>query len=876
LCYRLSGLGAHTSLAKLAHSRSKEIHPVLFSYPFSLKLKNRVVHTLDQINFYKFDEEIEDNLDEYFFTWKVLETYLIQPTDEKGDNLVIKLLENNKYALVSIDNDNIFGFEDKSIEHPNLYSIVYLLNTMRKDISYLAIKAFLDLDHSELLISWLNSLMLQFKYLVGEGDQFLFSNMEVEKIVNFKKTFSNYITSNINQCFNFKELPALFDRFVKLFETIEILTKKIKEDFFKNLNMANIIKYSDSLENSLDHFKLLQGLDERNHNIYLKAFKEKDIAINRFKQLPFINQHFERRKIQNIETVGSTIPNTSTLFDVFKSRQSLFPIVKYDKLKIQIEYLKDHINKKNFKTTNYPKYFQDYKVINNSTEYRNNLSVLSLENCDELTNDALIDLIKYSESLSYLYINKCKNLNGEFDIQYKKKGPVVRFNFLDIFYVEKQLYYTTMKKDIKVFIFSGIDFQKINLGTNDLNIEHLYIINLPKLSELSLSIYEASYESITLQALNNLEDVDLRYVKIKNFKLIHFKYLRNLTIGSKSEEETGAYLENDLSISDGMYEKLTLQELPNLIKIIIGKSIKINRLELISLTNCRYLTLNSSIKTIKLEDVPNLEKLKSKSYLELSLLKSLKKLQELKIGGCVYETFTLQDLLDLKEVRFEEDIRIKNLNLNSLMSLKELDIECKIDTIKLEDIPNLEKLKSKSCLELSLLKSLKKLQELSIGGVYDSFINQDLLNLKVQTFRNVSFDCVGRIILQDVSFINTFTKLRFLKIGGCVYETFTLQDITLLEELSFESAHIKHLNIENLKNLKTVSNTYCSYETIILKDLPNLEKVYFLGFCKVANLFLHQLKKFQELRRDTPIKKISYFDLPNFKENGVDYADVTW
>lgn len=82
LCYRLSGHSVHTTLIKLTHrKRPGKPYPVLFSQPVGSHFEDN--QTL--VKFYKTqcENNIEKSLDSYYFTWKFIETYLLQHKDEK-------------------------------------------------------------------------------------------------------------------------------------------------------------------------------------------------------------------------------------------------------------------------------------------------------------------------------------------------------------------------------------------------------------------------------------------------------------------------------------------------------------------------------------------------------------------------------------------------------------------------------------------------------------------------------------------------------------------------------------------------------------------------------------------------------------------------
>ena len=507
LCYKLSGLGAYTTLAKLIHIKSNKFYPVLFSRPYSITLGGVDIHTLEEI-----PSNLKVNLDSYYFTWKVFETYLIEPRDEKEDNLAIKEIkveprdekednlaikvDDTKYALVSIDSDYVFGFNSQEIKdkpnHPNSYSIVYLLESMREPLNYIAMKKFLNLNYVELLKTWLNELILTFKdKLVGKNDTLnLFSSFEVNLIIeNRTKLFKKHSLSRVDKLFSFRELTDLFVRMRRLHETLETFNKEIFERFFKNYNFNGDAKLSIELDKLPKHFELLNKIDEHDYKIYHEAYKKGDNASNRFKLLPCIQDHFEYKKSNSLHSLN---PISGSWISKFEDAD-LFPIVGYNKLELQIKILDNYIQFKNTGAyiPNALKLHFESKLEDVNLQNIQSLRVLCLKKCDDLGNTNLIDLIKNCTNLSYLYISECNGVKDRLIFDFKKKMDVMILANL---------------KELKF-----IDF-------GDVTIEHLHLIKLVEVEELW---FKESSHSLKL----NLEDLnELKYI----FGLFSYDNIKNL------------------------------------------------------------------------------------------------------------------------------------------------------------------------------------------------------------------------------------------------------------------------------------------------------------------------------------------------------------
>ncbi len=122
LCKRLSGFSSLNILVKLKHTlNSKMIHPVLISEPLGIENRATLYDCQNDIL------QVEQNLDPFLYTWKFIETYLIQPRDDKGDNLSVNnIVLDESYSLISIDSDLTFGYKfNRKLKEPNAYSLIY-------------------------------------------------------------------------------------------------------------------------------------------------------------------------------------------------------------------------------------------------------------------------------------------------------------------------------------------------------------------------------------------------------------------------------------------------------------------------------------------------------------------------------------------------------------------------------------------------------------------------------------------------------------------------------------------------------------------------------------------------------------------------------
>ncbi len=156
LCKRLSGFSSLNILVKLKHTlNSKMIHPVLISEPLGIENRTTLYDWQNDIL------QVEQNLDPFLYTWKFIETYLIQPRDDKGDNLSVNnIVLDESYSLISIDSDLTFGYKfNRKLKEPNAYSLIYLMKSMQNRIHPGVLKMFLHLDVDKFLLEWVIEIM---------------------------------------------------------------------------------------------------------------------------------------------------------------------------------------------------------------------------------------------------------------------------------------------------------------------------------------------------------------------------------------------------------------------------------------------------------------------------------------------------------------------------------------------------------------------------------------------------------------------------------------------------------------------------------------------------------------------------------------------
>ena len=167
LCALLSGASGNAILTHLyLPQKTGPFKKSRHFKPYPLLLSKSLGDTLQQ----RFASNTNLHpLDTYSFTWKLIETLLIHPEDDKPDNIALQSfttpLGQPAYRLVSFDADHAFTEAVLEKKHPmrlsqellvQLKSIVLCLNTMNQPLNPHAIAEFLSLDAASVLEQWLN------------------------------------------------------------------------------------------------------------------------------------------------------------------------------------------------------------------------------------------------------------------------------------------------------------------------------------------------------------------------------------------------------------------------------------------------------------------------------------------------------------------------------------------------------------------------------------------------------------------------------------------------------------------------------------------------------------------------------------------------
>ena len=555
-CYRLSGFGSFTKIVKLRHLKSDMSYCVLISEP----LGEEGCENLEDIKSDQDELDIDNNLNGFYFTWNFFETFLLQPRDNKEDNVSANRMPNQGgYVYTSFDADLTLGHKlNSSIDiQPNVYSIVYLSNRMDKPCHPAVLKALVKLDFNKILLEILEGLKEKYKYLIESKSnceyECLFSSKEfslMKKLQSKGKVKGYKVTCFLDLCFSNTDLIYLYERIFKL----KICAKNIPTD--SRQHEIAILDIYNKAFNELTHFDLLHELDTIDHGFYKKAFDEANTIRKRFHFLPAVKDNFMLVKSDDNRKVYATSMRPAGLMQTLINKQKTDDFETLNELSSQIEELEEYMNFKdliassensfNFMNTNTTEFsrFESIDWSQITSEQTKSLIALMrdskeienicFKNCSLLDESDLKTILKSNyESLKAISIQNCEKIK-EFDFFDESRKE----STLKIFSAK-----TNFSKKFEILFLSRLQFKLIRTASL-LNVSCLYLCNLDQLESIeilntsfdecfrlkelhieycsalkTLDIDIATLKKIILNGLNELEHISLNYRNLKyNFE----------------------------------------------------------------------------------------------------------------------------------------------------------------------------------------------------------------------------------------------------------------------------------------------------------------------------------------------------------------------
>jgi hypothetical protein len=274
---RISGNSASATLTRFYRGKNASSHPVLISKTIPGRTLFAWMQTRETIL------ELEQSLCPIAFSFKVLETLLVNPEDDKPDNFIVEpfigATGKTLHRIISVDTDHAFGVpilrDSAGKEIVNVKTAVFCLSKMSELLNEEAVLTFLQLDPFETLLDWLKSLSEYQAYITGSKYTVpLFSKEEQINCLKYqgfsirgllggkKKDHASVLPLD----FHPKLIGALYRRFVNL---QEVLRKDIQQP-----------------TPQLTHIKLVSLIEPRLAAFYENLLNTYDNAAHRWENLP--------------------------------------------------------------------------------------------------------------------------------------------------------------------------------------------------------------------------------------------------------------------------------------------------------------------------------------------------------------------------------------------------------------------------------------------------------------------------------------------------------------------------------------------------------------------------------------------------------------
>lgn len=270
--------------------------------------------------------------------------------------------------------------------------------------------------------------------------------------------------------------------------------------------------------------------------------------------------------------------------------------------------------------------------------------------------------------------------------------------------------------------------------------------------------------------------------------------------------------------------------------------------------SCYDLTLETSLKIEEFDSLDeiiyfkNLESLDldSSSIEDISIIKTLTNLKELKISNC----------LDIKDITFLKESNIESLTISNLSSVE----------------------------DFSFIKEMKNLKKLSISNCENCHITLDML--AGLDLRELSLNFVD---IQDLTNISKMKNLERLQINGCnVKNIDQFRELTNLTNISVSDCLISDAtSLYELNNLTRIDLRNNSIDNFDITKFPNLKSIYvnsnyalytdeLLEYCEKNDIYIDITKEDIECIKQVRdiISKMNLEGLSTAQKEGVIYSYI--
>jgi predicted nucleotidyltransferase len=423
----VSGEGMKSTVVRATTTTGKSTttYPLLLSEPVPGKTLQQVLREQGHLN------DVENNLDPKSFTLKVFESLLINPEDDKADNLVAEpvtdLEGNTRYRIVSVDSDHAYvepliqaGTLINRQEKVQVKSILYCMEAMLQALDPEAIQEFLLLDPFQTLNDWLSGLHVYNQRYVGnrelnqaglfteteiqnyaEGKDFCFVQTFFEPgwvVGMYEKFLRLQAALRENPPTNHLELLTLIEPRLAVYYEQVFAKHKTARQRFQALpteyvtvaeKQTNTVRYQSTLKTREKVLKSITILDQKKKKDLKSALKEGGI---------FTPDKAQKAELEMIHTRYQQLHDIRT--KILQGSVDVF---------VQLEY-GDFFKEKVINSLDFSKL--DEALSKSLLQGLPNISFfsLSLSGCRYLTDELLKSILKGSPNLRELDVSDCTQL----------------------------------------------------------------------------------------------------------------------------------------------------------------------------------------------------------------------------------------------------------------------------------------------------------------------------------------------------------------------------------------------------------------------------------------------------------------------------------
>lgn len=602
---------------------------------------------------------------------------------------------------------------------------------------------------------------------------------------------------------------------------------------FKSISDLNGIQSFTNLKKIICNNNSITTIDfSSNLNLQqIDCFSNSFISLT-INGLPLLNtlNIYPNTSLQNLTVTNNPLLTTLTLSNSFGSMASL----------VNLDCSHNALTTLNFNPTSYPftnltnincSYNQITGVYVNSTINTLNASNNLISNYT-LTNQSISNLDISNNNLTILSLYNCYNLSN---LNYAGNPLLNNLSVKNTNLVSLSVH------DFNNLQYLNCDFSIYNSGTKLTSLE---VYNLPSL--ISISCSENNIGTLVINDFPNLDTINYSNNPIINLTLSNLPLLTTHSAYS-GNSITITNMPNLIDLTfDNSFNNIHIINNPVLVTINYNQQF-INQLEITnvpSLSTINFYTGQATPYNLNLNSLPNLTNLVLGINDNCSLsLTNLPLLYQIEISGVT--TFNFHDLPQLHSIKSESGV-LTNFSISNLPNLYELKLANNdLVSLSIENLPNLFTLDvSDNNISTIALTNLPLLNNVNFEFNYSGQTNNTYNFLNLPNLQNLNFNhtSVATITLNNLPSLYNFIlnsnsniasinfsnlpSLYNLQIQECSsLSSIILNNLNSLYKVKIYSTAIQGINLSNLPMLYDVeisNNNAIPNNSFVLLNLPNL------------------------------------------------------